>query len=161
MDELTKFKDWWVNNRIFRPPIDFYSCVGDNVGIVLYRHLRFQIQLFIAHPNSSISSHIHPNVDSYEIFLAGDLYFEKNGQVLVNERDLVETPQGAYAALGLEVRVLPTDWHGTTVGPRGGSFLSVQEWLNGVKPSSVHLDWGGEPLSQAHGQELSHLQLKA
>jgi len=32
-------------------------------------------------------------------------------------------------------------WHGGIFGKKGGCFLSMQKWLNGVPPSFVGHDW--------------------
>ena len=37
--------------------------------------------------------------------------------------------------------------HGASIGPKGGMFLSVQQWLNGVKPSCVGKDYDGYGVS--------------
>ena len=42
------------------------------------------------------------------------------------------------------IRVLPESKHDAKAGPKGGCFLSVQHWLNGVKPTSVGNDWVGD-----------------
>ena len=52
--------------------------------------------------------------------------------------------------LGMRLRILPHDVHGASVGPSGGCFISVQHWLGGVAPTSVHLDWDGPPLDEGH-----------
>jgi len=126
-DDLTKFLEWWLDNKPTCPPCDkpiIYE--GDTRGVVLYRHGQFQVELFIVKPNVEIVQHIHPNVESYEVHLAGNIDFYCDG-VLYNQ--------------GIPVRVRPESWHGGFFGPQGGSFLSVQKWLNGVKPTFVGDDW--------------------
>src|SRR5580765_2203584 len=149
---LTQFADWWLNTRAFKPPADFFSKVGGNTGTVLFRHEQFQVQLFLNDPNSEIADHTHPNVDSYEVYVAGDVYFRQNGQALLTPEIIATvTPE---RLLGTKLRILPNDVHGASVGPSGGSFLSIQHWLHGVTPSSVHLDWDGPPLDDAHRDML-------
>lgn len=152
MDELTMFADWWLQNRPLRPPIDFYSRVGGNTGTVVFRHQQLQVQLFLNDPNSEIVDHTHPNVDSFEVYIAGDVYFRHNGNALLTPEIIAAmTPE---RLLGTKLRILPNDVHGATVGPSGGSFISIQHWLNGVLPSSVHLDWDGPPLDAGHQAAL-------
>lgn len=153
VDELTQFTEWWLGNRIIRPPADFLSRVGGNTGIVLFRHEKFQVQLFLNDPNSEIVDHTHPNVDSYEVYVAGDVYFRQNGEEVLNKQVIATvTPE---RLLGTRLRVLPNDVHGASIGPSGGSFISIQHWLNGLQPTSVHLDWDGPPLDTLHQEALA------
>lgn len=152
-DELTAFANWWfANGRPLRPPHDFFSKVGGNTGTVLFRQAPFQVQLFLNDPNSEIADHTHPNVDSYEVYVAGDVYFRQNGKELLTP-DIIATVT-PERLLGTRLRIHPNDVHGASVGPSGGSFISIQHWLNGVAPSSVHLDWDGPPLDEGHKKTL-------
>ena len=45
---------------------------------------------------------------------------------------------------GMFVRVHPHSPHTTDFGEKGGCFLSVQKWLNGVAPTSVGNNWDDE-----------------
>ena len=126
-DDLTEFLEWWLANKPICPPNNNAIVQeGDLFGVVVYRKEQFQVELFIGKPNISIVQHIHPNVDSYEVHLAGNIDFYCDG-ILYNK--------------GTPVRVKPDAWHGGFFGPEGGSFLSVQKWLNGIKPSFVGNDW--------------------
>jgi hypothetical protein len=40
--------------------------------------------------------------------------------------------------------------HGGVVGEGGGVFLSVQHWLNGVKPHCVAADYDGVAMGEDH-----------
>lgn len=134
-DDLAAFKDWWLNTRVINTPSDAKLVqYGACLGVVLYRHEQYQVQLFITPPNSKIEPHIHPNVDSYEVYVNGDIEF------MCNDVWYRDTGDGV-SRLGESIRVLPSSWHGGNFGERGGCFLSVQKWLNGVKPSSVGEDW--------------------
>ena len=129
-DDLAGFLEWWMNSRpINTPRENSITQAGAIYGVVLYRQAPYQVQLFIMPPYSSIEDHIHPNVDSYEVYLGGDIDFRFDGEMY--------TPE----ALGTHIRVHPNCWHGGLFGPRGGSFLSVQKWLNGKEPTTVGDDW--------------------
>lgn len=129
-DDLAGFLEWWMNTRPINTPAEnSVTQAGAIYGVVLYRQPPYQVQLFIMPPYSSIEDHIHPNVDSYEVYLGGDIDFRFDGEI--------HTPQ----ALGTYIRVQPNCWHGGLFGPRGGSFLSVQKWLNGKEPTTVGDDW--------------------
>ena len=54
------------------------------------------------------------------------------------------------------VRVLPESEHSAKAGPTGGCFLSVQQWLNGVEPSAVGMDWkGGSSMGDGHDSQIT------
>lgn len=130
VDDLEEFKTWWESTRIFNTPKESpLDCVGIIYGVVLYRQGPYQVQLFILPPNSVIEPHTHPNVDSFEVFIGGDIDFFL-GDELFNQN-----------TIGDPIRVAPTAWHGGKFGPNGGCFLSIQKWLNGVAPTSVGHDW--------------------
>ena len=129
-DDLTAFKQWWEATRPFNPPVEDPVTKAEAIyGVVLYRQAPYQVQLFIMPPNSFIDDHIHPNVDSFEVFIGGDIAFRCNGETYDQN------------VLGAYIRVLPDSWHGGSFGKRGGCFLSIQKWLNGVPPTSVGHDW--------------------
>lgn len=131
-DDLAAFKEWWLSTRAINTPSDAKpDHYGTLLGVVLYRQEPYQVQLFIMPPNSRIEPHIHPNVDSYEVFVNGDIEF------LVGEDCTPVYPKN----LGDSIRIVPTEWHGGNFGERGGCFISVQKWLNGVPPTSVGDDW--------------------
>jgi hypothetical protein len=130
-NDLEQFKDWWLATRPFSPPEEnVLSHVADTHGIVLFRHGPYQVELFNVKPFSEIPAHIHPNVDSYEVFVGGDIEFMCND---------VWYPGGTFD--GSSVRVKPSSYHGGRFGKRGGCFLSIQKWLNGVEPKFVGDDW--------------------
>ena len=129
-DELEAFANWWLATRIINTPNEVPTNFnGELSGTVLYRHESYQVQLFIVQPNSEIAPHIHPNVDSFEVFVGGDIHF------------MCDNNWFEQTKLGDKIRVTPNSWHGGKFGQRGGCFLSVQKWLNGVPPTSVGDDW--------------------
>ena len=129
-DDLTAFLHWWMATRpINTPNVEPTNFNGALSGVVLYRQDCYQVQLFIVQPNSVIEAHIHPNVDSYEVFIGGDINFMCDE--IWHDQNVV----------GMKIRVRPSSWHGGKFGERGGCFLSVQKWLNGVTPTSVGNDW--------------------
>ena len=133
-DVLEEFLQWWLQNRVICPPLDSsLTHIKDTYGVVLYRQGPFQVELFNVKPNSEIVPHLHPNVDSFEVFLTGDIHFMCNGEWSYEQK------------LGESItRVKPDSWHGGLFGERGGCFLSVQHWLNGVPPTFVGNDWVDE-----------------
>lgn len=130
-DELDAFFRWWHANNLYDPPTmgEIMQHNNRSISTVVYRDAKFQVQQVIMLPNSEITDHRHPSVDSFVVYGAGDLTFRANDQVMVGV-----TP-------GLDrLRIRETDWHGGTFGPRGAVFFTIQHWLNG-DPKFVIDDW--------------------
>lgn len=125
-DVLQNFLQWWMNNKVQNPPSGELIRYDTRLTEVLkYRQGPFQVQECITAPNTEVPDHIHPDVDSYEVYMGGDITFRVDGVHY-------EAP---YESVGVgHVRVLPNSFHGASVGPRGGLFLSVQHWINPDKP---------------------------
>ena len=125
------------------------SYVSDNhtSGITLYRQENLQVQLFVLPPDSKVPFHTHPNMDSYEAYVGGDLFLYINGEQAgdhdkLRDFDNLEDKDSFYNITFLKLfRVKPTFPHGGTTGDKGGAFLSIQHWKNGVEPSSPTKDW--------------------
>jgi hypothetical protein len=148
VDELTDFMRWWRDIREINinPYEKRMLHVGDTAGVTLYRKGQFQVELFIVKPNSVIIPHIHPNVDSYEDYLAGDIDF------------ILEDKLCNYLNVSEPLRVYPNTWHGGVFGDRGGTFVSIQQWLNGVTPKFVGDDWVGKDQTASYAESTNNLK---
>ncbi len=153
-DELSGFLKWYMKKGPALSPVPLHDSQHFVEGvstIVLYRNGQFQVQMVVASPDTHIPAHKHPNVDSYEVFLRG-MEFEHDGKIVLTkgrcERKNIITDMSRYH--GTILRVLPMDSHGGISGATGGAFLSVQHWLNGIKPSSVGNDWEGQTMGPVH-----------
>lgn len=125
--------------------------IQDVTSILLYREPPYQVQLFAAPENTIIPEHTHPNVDSYEVYVGGNINFSHSGKYVFTDDQIKEDPDFKTAvSRGKVIRVLPNDWHGGTFGPGGGVFLSVQKWLNGVEPHCVAADYIGVVMGEDH-----------
>jgi len=130
-DSLTRFLVDYLTNEPALPPVTgpvvhMYERV---VGSTLYRSGRQQVQLFTIMPNTEIPMHAHPDVDSYEVYLGGDIHFR------------IEGGSKTVTEIGAMIRLFPDTQHGATIGQRGGLLLSVQEWRAGVDLSSIGESW--------------------
>jgi hypothetical protein len=102
---------------------------GQLVTINLYTKGQFNLELCVSPRGGAVPMHRHPNIDSWEFYLAGQF----DGSVA--GKPFCSRPRGA-------VRIMHNQWHGGC-SPEPAAFLSVQKWLNGVRPSSVGMDWEG------------------
>ena len=146
-NDLDEYLKWVVHNISFCPPTvikNNLSFADGVIGFVLHREGQFQTQLFIAEPNVVVPDHIHPNVDSFEVALHGTT-LRHSGMTLI-------TPQ--YDCAGSAIYVGHNDWHGGVASEDGGCFMSVQKWLNGVPPTSVGNDWGGDTMGPQHDSKI-------
>jgi len=130
-DELAPFAAWWYKTKpIMAPkgcPIIRYD--GKITEVVLYRSGHFQVQLCTIAPNTEVPDHVHPEVDAYEVYAGGDVTFRRNAEKF------------AQAIADQNIRILPTDMHGATIGAAGGSFFSIQHWVGKDKPTFVTQNW--------------------
>jgi hypothetical protein len=109
------------------------------VRTVLHRDPPYQVELFCvcaADQATFIPIHRHPNVDTFESYVSGDIEFNINGKILKS----CNIQKGDMPQL---FRVRSKDWHGAKIGPNGAVFLSLQRWA--TEPTSVGDDWIGPP----------------
>jgi hypothetical protein len=156
-DSLSQFADWYLNSgdikRIYAPHNDPLLFIDGVSGVVLYRRDNFQVELFICEPNVDIPVHTHPNVDSFELFLCG-MEFTHNGKHAIDHEQSLEEIDGMPRYAYTTIRVRPNDPHGALSSKNGGSFLSIQHWLNGKPPTHVSSDWDGKTfMGESHKKQ--------
>lgn len=153
-DQLEGFLHWFLQTMPNLGMIPLHGAVDkieDVYSVLWYREPPFQVQMFIVPPNYVIPEHTHPNVDSFEVYLGGQIRFSHRGKWVVDQEALeVPGPMGTAPLRGYTIRVKPDDLHGGTFGPAGGVFLSVQHWLNGVEPHCVSADYDGIVMGPKH-----------
>ena len=162
MDELTNFLRYFLQefptktNGIGAVPLrGAVGKVEDVTKVLWHRHPPYQVQLFIAPPDCIIPAHMHPNVDSYEVFVGGQMQFSlRNEWVTVDAEEQTSNDYGLNNLRGQTIRVLPHDLHGGVAGPEGSVFFSVQHWINGVEPHCVAADYVGVAMGQDHADKI-------
>jgi len=129
LDGISLFLQAWLSRRMIDPSVgpNLVKTYGNLTATRLFRSGKYQVELLSVLPNTEIPDHIHPNMDSYEVYLGGDIKFRTNGE------EVTPTTTGQY------IRVKPDCPHGGTFGPSGGVFLSIQEWV--TEPASAGQDW--------------------
>ena len=157
-DELSYFANWYLTSgdikAIYTPSKNPYNYSLDGItGTVIYRNKNFQVELFICKPNTFIPEHIHPDVDSFEVFLYG-MKFTHGGKIIINDEQAVEEIDGMPAYAYQTIRVKPNDYHGGASSKNGGSFLSIQRWLNDINPTTVSDNWHGDTMGDDHKKQI-------
>ena len=118
--------------------LNIYDVEGFNSHIQ-FRNNQYQVQIFSTRSNFIIPEHKHPNVDSFEVYLSGDIDFSLEGSWLSNW----DIKDHTFIDNLFIVQVEHNAIHGAIFGEGGGRFMSVQHWINEVNPSCVGLDYDG------------------
>ena len=157
---LKKFVAWFLSESPkfgMIPTSGAVSYIGDVTAALWYRQGQFQVQQFIVPPSYIIPAHAHPNVDSYELYLGGEMQFSLGKEFAFSREDSAAvTGFGTALMRGTLTHVRPHDLHGGRFGPNGGVFMSIQHWLNGVKPHCVSADYSGLVMSDEHYRSVKY-----
>jgi len=150
-DALTHFLHWFLAQPVTSwAPTAVYD-YGLVRSLVLYRDAPYQVELFTVRPGGEFpEEHRHPACDTYEVGLYGEIPLTVNGQPATYT--LLPLADGQLIPV---CRIRPEDWHGAAAIPEGGAFLSVQQWLHGVEPTSIGLNWEGAAVSPEHVERFT------
>ena len=153
-DDLKEFKNWYLKNNLINVPYDNPIMFIDGIsGITIYRKGQFQVQLFICEPNTLIKEHSHPNIDSYEVFLSG-MEFTHKGKTIINKQMALLKRNDMPRCSKWTLRIKENELHGGQASNKGGTFISIQKWLNNITPTHVSEDWHGDILGNKHKKQL-------
>lgn len=143
IDDITvhQFAQWWLENRPIAPPPNSLMRLGKISGICLFRAGPFQVEMFLCEPEATAPRHGHPNIDSVEVLLTGEIDFDSDRKA-VDQRGVLH--------------IEPGESHVATAGACGGAFLSIQKWLNGMTPTTVTDDWTGDPIEERHRPKITY-----
>jgi hypothetical protein len=155
---LEDYLEWFLENGspIPQMPKDGYENIGNGPYVVLHREGQYQSQLFFVNPSEDLPVHNHPNVNSYELHVGGDIDFIVEDESAIPYAHLMDEKDGISRFWAQGVHVPAGCDHYLKVGRAGGVFVSVQHWLNGIKPTSVDFDWVGDPMDERHLEGLTH-----
>jgi hypothetical protein len=154
---LEDYLEWFLGNGTFVPqmPIsDGFSFIGNGAACVIHRQGQFQSQLFFAEPMIDLPIHTHPNVNSYELHVGGDINFLVEGESSIPIDHLMDERDGISRFWSQGIHVPAGCRHHLKVGQEGGVFISVQHWLNDVEPTSVDNDWVGPVMDARHLESI-------
>ena len=155
MDVLEDFCSSFLKKAPVLGAVPFAGAVSkieDVTAILLYRRDQFQVQMFAVPEGTIIPEHAHPNVDSFEVYVGGNIQLSLDGRHVYSPAILFENkgPLKLASRRGERVRVRPNQIHGATIGAGGAVFLSIQHWLNGIKPHCVAADYDGVAMGEHH-----------
>jgi hypothetical protein len=152
MDALDRFYKW-VREQHSRigsvPAVGAIERIGEMTAITWFRQPPFQVELFIFEKSFIIPEHKHPNVNSFEVYIGGQVAFSHSGKWKTFGQMPEEIKNSKYTCNGKCIRVNSDDLHGGVIGPEGGMFMSVQHWLDG-SPHRIAHDWNGKAMDAHH-----------
>jgi hypothetical protein len=154
--DVVGFKDWWLKSGCpIRPPFkDAVYTTDISHTLVLYRVGPYQVELCTCKANSQAPLHCHPGVDSYFIYLTGNIDFGLSDGSFTDSAALQkEGKGGAHMLLGQGAHAMSGALHTLKVKEEGGAFLSFEKW-NTKTPDSVTVNWEGEPIGEEHSKVL-------
>lgn len=153
-NSVEEFAKWYEENGFpFRPPQNNAVFRTNNASaLVLYREEQFQAELYIGDPNSVTPEHSHPGVKSIIVFLSGEGNTTVNGNFVADPRPYFNkvNEDGTSVLFKQRVVVDPNDTHGLTTYSKGFAFLSIEQWPEGVEPTSVTIRWEGDTTGDIH-----------
>ncbi len=124
--------------RFTGQPIAPSESAANVMGTILYRDGAYQAELFTfaaTQYGGSFAEHRHPDVDSVELFLSGEIQFN------VQRRGRNEIYNGRRNA---PLWINAEDFHGGKIGPAGAAFVSLQRWRTGKALTSIGHNWIGD-----------------
>lgn len=134
------FAKWYIDARMpmMIPWNAAVICSDDATAMCLFRHGRYQVELYLVHPQQFVPKHEHPECEVITIFLSG-------GETSPN------TPADAHN-LGRDWGMMAPkleegEAHGgltSTIDKTGFALLAFQRWPEDETPSSAAVRWRGE-----------------
>jgi hypothetical protein len=131
------FANWYMSNRMpWMIPWDAeVICSDDATAICVFRHGRFQVELYLVHPEVAVPSHSHPGMDSLIIRLGAGNTGKKH-------------ELGVSSIWGAMAPVLRAgEVHGGRplgFSSKGYAMLTFQHWPEGIEVSSAAVLWKGD-----------------
>lgn len=156
-NNVEEFKDWWLvtTNRIRPPFTDPIFCTDVSCSLCLFRAGQYQVELYVAKPNTITPEHSHPGVESITMYLTGNLIFPSDSSHDLSKLQYANSVTGAHILLGKCGAVLHAgEEHSALTGEEGGAFLVFEHWDKNITPTSVTLQWSGDSVGTQHSELL-------
>ena len=160
---LEEFAQWYKDNNFpIKPPFEDPIYTTDiSYSYVLFREGQYQAELYLVRPNTSSPPHSHPNVENMIMIWGGDVSFSQNGQYFdLSEANKESNDDGTHKLFGVCGPLLTDkDNHALFAGKRGGAFLSLEKWPEGVTPNSVTINWSGDAVDEGHQKIIQQVKV--
>lgn len=142
---VEEFAAWYKEAGYpIRPPIGEKVYVTDiSYSYVLYREGQFQVELYLVAPNTASPDHSHPGVENIVLVWGGDI-----GHTAAS----ISTPPFGVQA----PTIRDGDEHALHAGAKGCAVLSIEKWADELKPTSVSINWKGDPCGSTHSELIKN-----
>lgn len=132
-EDVKEFADWWMESGmpIMFPPNPEVFMSDDATAIALFRHKRFQVELYLIHPQPAVPEHEHPGVEVIKMRLGNSRTPLMSG--------ILHRGQSHGAGLRLEAE------------DKGFPLIAFQYWQD-REPCTVAAMWKGKtvgPMQEA------------
>jgi hypothetical protein len=159
---LEEFAQWYKDNGFpVRPPFEDPVYVTDiSYSYVLFREGQYQAELYLVRPNTSSPEHSHPGVENIVMVWGGNVHTIQNGKLFDYSEHYTEPSEnGTNKLFGMcSQKLTDNQSHALIAGDKGGAFLSLEKWPEGVTPNSVTINWKGDPVDPTHGTMIKVLE---
>lgn len=134
------FECVWDGARLsLHPPLAGLSFSEGRARAVLNRDGEFQAELILFAPGVKVEPHSHPDVESIDLLISGSAVVMRDGREIIKPRPARYDGMTPYFGMPAPIPVGVV--HAGIAGSWGACVLSVQRWLNGVKPTHVVENW--------------------
>ena len=133
---VVDFADWYVSSGMptLFPEQREVFVTDDATASCLFRHGRFQFEIYLIHPNPVIPQHEHPGVANIEIPQSGWNNLSRE------QLEASVQKQGAPHGVGFKQRAAHS----------GFVLMSAQMWDEGLEISTIGARWKGHTAGPKH-----------
>lgn len=146
-DSIEEFFDWYMKNgKPMLVPWDAsVTRTDDATAICIFRHKRFQVEMYIIHPGYVIPTHGHPGMEVITMSLGGGNTGELNSKYGTSKHN------------GQTSKVVNGDMHGgqLTAEKNGFAILSFEHWTGNQQMSTAALQWTGPTAGPIHDELIN------
>lgn len=139
--DVSHFAKWYLKNNmplLLPMPYEVYSS-DDATSMCLFRHKRYQFELYLIYPDPVIPLHLHPGVENIEV------------DVTSIQKAVIEKNVPAAAIFAPQP---PDEYHGRSIKTKASSsgfmLFSAQKWDDGIEMSTIAARWKGHTAGPKH-----------
>ena len=133
-ETLDEFIEWFMDSRMpWMIPVDSEVYVTDNASsLILFRHDRYQVELYVNYPKTTAPLHGHPGMDliTMQIGRMNPIQWASTGKILKSGKK--------HSA--------------NFASEKGTIFLTFEKWLPGIPMTSASVQWSGTTVGPIHDE---------
>jgi len=130
-DNVQEFADWWLNSKmpiVFPKQAEVFLS-DDATSVCLFRKGRFQVELYLIHPQPKVQVHEHPDVEVIKIRMG------LVGRPVMS--DVLHKGEAHGSGMRLEAET------------KGFPLIAIQHWLT-REPTTIASIWKGPTAGPMH-----------